>query len=332
MPSQPALGAEVDAALAKIMSAHGVKGNVREFHAAVNVAFHEFESVTYDAEHADMWQSLPEQFRLLTEDTARSIGRLMEPIRLLDVGCGTGLATDLLFGTAIGPRIESVCLLDTSPAMLERAKARSSQWKCPVTLHRGLLDSLDRGCRYDWIITCSVLHHVPDLEAFTRCVSELLTPGGVFLHIQDPNGDYLSDAGLAGRMAGMRPVMPEWTQRFTPRRIVRKIQRIISGSPADDIVAKTSRALIDRGILHRPFSAQELFSITDIHVLNERGISIDSIGKWRPEWDLVSKRSYGFFGQMPSALPPKYRKLEGEMIRSGAPNGYHIGAAWRARP
>src|ERR1700690_1683032 len=91
--------------IAGIMSRHGAKCTASEFHAAVNVTFHEFESEVYDQEHADMWNSLPRQFALLVEDYFRACPDPSRQFRLLDIGCGTGLATQCILGTQFQGRI-----------------------------------------------------------------------------------------------------------------------------------------------------------------------------------------------------------------------------------
>ena len=49
---------------------YGVRCSLEEFHAAVNVVFHDMESEVYDRLHDDMWQSLPAQFNLVAGDIA----------------------------------------------------------------------------------------------------------------------------------------------------------------------------------------------------------------------------------------------------------------------
>src|SRR5579862_2926055 len=74
----------------EIMQRNGVTGSASDFHAAVNVCFHRFESEVYDELHQDMWQSLPQQGKLLVDDCLRD--GLPDQIRMLDIGSGTGLA------------------------------------------------------------------------------------------------------------------------------------------------------------------------------------------------------------------------------------------------
>jgi SAM-dependent methyltransferase len=303
---------------------------LEEFHHAVNVTFHEFESEVYDQVHSDMWQSLPRQFELLVDDWLAKTPSPRSGIRLLDIGAGTGLATDSILKTAIGPSIGSVDLLDTSPKMLRRALARAAQWKVPVAPHEGLLDSIDPNLRFDLIITSSVLHHVPDLPGFARSVSALQPQGGAFLHLQDPNGDSLQDPDLKQRMEQYsRDRLPSWLSRITPRRVLGRLYRQFSGSQEPDYLAKTNRALIEQGVVRTPLTPNELWAITDLHVEDGEGISITRLRGWMPEYELVSQRAYAFFGELASNLPPRLRKVEEEMIARRALNGLYIGAIWR---
>jgi hypothetical protein len=52
---------------------------------------------------------------------------------------------------------------------------------------------------------------------------------------------------------------------------------------------------------------------------------------WLPDYELVSQRSYGFFGVLASHLSPALRQREEQYVQAGELNGEHIGAAWRRR-
>jgi SAM-dependent methyltransferase len=282
-----------------------------------------------------MWESLPAQFQLLIEDCLPHFGNESHNLRMLDIGCGTGLATEMILNTKIGRRIQSIDLLDSSPSMLHRVRERISRRQKPVECHQGYLDSLRTDKRFDLIVTSSVLHHVPDLASFLRGVCAIQTAGGVFLHIQDPNGDYLNDAQLQNRMAEQsQRRRPSWTSRFTPPRLARSVFNRITGRRGAPLAWKTNRSLLERGILASPLSTNELYSITDIHVQNgeQEGIRISRMQKWLPDYDCISQRSYGFFGELWSTLPPSLQKIEEQLIADRALNGFHVGAAWKLRP
>ena len=323
-----------EAILGRIMQRHGARCSVEDFYSTLNVTFHEFESEIYDEAHAHMWKSLPAQFVLLIDDCLAAYPDMPQQIRLLDIGCGTGLASDCLFETAIGARIKSVDLLDISPAMLQRASRRIARHGVPVNPHQGTVDSLPAGNRYELIAACSLLHHIPDLPNFLRAVRERQPEGGVFLHVHDPNGDYLHDAELLERSARVSKGAPsDWVRRLAPGRIIARLRRGLTGPDKRDYLFKTNRALLEKGMISTPLSAEEIYAITDIQIHNGGGgISISAIRSWLPDYDCLSLRSYGFLGTVWSSLPAEYRKAEEDLIARHAPNGAKIGAAWKARP
>jgi 2-polyprenyl-3-methyl-5-hydroxy-6-metoxy-1,4-benzoquinol methylase len=316
----------------EIMRRRGARCSPEEFHAAVNLTFHRFESEHYDEFHRDMWDSLPRQVALLAQDCLRA--GAPERIRMLDIGCGTGLATDLVLRSELGPRIAEVDLLDTSTAMLARAESRRRQWGKPGEAVEGLVEHLAGRKPYHLVITCSVLHHVPDLASFLAAVSALqrgLSGQALFLHLQDPNGDFHHDpqrAERAAQIAGSR--RPEWLARLAPRRVLARAMREIRGQQGQDYLSKTNRELVNAGIVTTPLTAGEIFAITDVHVPGG-GISLERMKGWLPDYDLASRRSYGFFGVLESSLPRGLREAEDRLIGEGALNGAFLAAAWRRR-
>lgn len=311
-----------------VMQKHRSTGSPEQFHAAVNVTFHEFEAEVYDQEHQDMWESVPKQVDLLVGDWLAKYPQTPESLHVLDIGCGTGLASDSLLKSRVGAKVRSIDLLDTSRTMLRRAAERAATWPVPVRQFEGLLDSLPAGEPYDVIVTSSVLHHVPDLAAFFRTVRSMQRPGGVFLHVQDPNGDYINDPELSRRKAEVAPKAPGWMQRLHPRRVLGRVQRELTGRQSEDYISKTNRALISQGVIKEPLTVAELFAITDIHANDGSGISIQELRGLLPDYELLGQRSYGFFGQLPYGLPKRFAEREAELIAAVAPNGFHIGAIW----
>lgn len=318
------------APLAEIMRRHGVRATSQEFQAAVNVVFHRFESEHYDDFHQDMWQSLPAQIDLLAADCLAA--GVPENIRMLDIGCGTGLATECLLRSPLRERIQDIDLLDSSEEMLSRANARRKQWGKSGRNRRGLVEDLPPDSQYDLIITSSVLHHVPDLAKFLGAISVLQRnrPQACFVHLQDPNGEATDDTALNERKAGLsKGKLPEWAARLTPSRILGRLKREIKGEQGQDYLSKTNRELIRSGMIETPLTTPEIFAITDIHVHDGGGISISQNKTWLPDYDLVSRRSYAFFGVLWSDLPDAQKKVEEQLIREGAQNGEYVAAVWR---
>lgn len=252
---------------------------------------------------------------------------------MLDIGCGTGLATDLLLRSALGARVAEVDLVDTSAVMLAKAQARRQQWGKPGEAIEGLVTSLAGRKPYNLIITCSVLHHVPDLPEFLRAVAGLQDglDQALFIHLQDPNGDFFDDPHLAERSAlvsSSKP--PDWLARLTPSRVLGRLMREMKSEQGQDYLSKANRELVKNGVVTNPLSVDEIFAITDIHV-RDGGISIQRMKAWLPDYELAAHRSYGFFGVLRSHLQPRFQDQEDQWVREAALNGGHVAAAWRRR-
>jgi 2-polyprenyl-3-methyl-5-hydroxy-6-metoxy-1,4-benzoquinol methylase len=315
-----------------IMERHKVRCSPEEFQTAVNVTFHNFEAEVYDQEHSDMWESLPREFARLADDSAE-LAKCHRELHLLDIGCGTGLATDCMLKTVLGPKIKSVDLLDTSKIMLAKVSERAAGWGIRFSIKEGLVNSLPTSKKYSLIVTCSVLHHVPDVPNFLRSIRASQADQGIFIHLQDPNGDYLSDPEYLKRvkLAETRKLLPKSVARFTPKRVFGRIYRELTGTQHDSYCEKTNRELLKAGVIETPLSVGDIYAITDIHVMDGVGVSVRKMRDWMPDYDLISQRSYAFFGKLSSELPARFRRLEEDLANKNALNGLHIGAAWNLR-
>lgn len=95
------------------------------------------------------------------------------PLRLLDVGCGTGGNLPMLrqFGEVEG--------LELDAGAVARSRARLGDG---VQVHQGALpDGIPEGRPYDAITALDVLEHLADPEAALGAIVRALVPGGVFL-------------------------------------------------------------------------------------------------------------------------------------------------------
>jgi SAM-dependent methyltransferase len=315
--------------IVEVMRKHGATCSPEEFQSIVNLTFHKYESRVYDELHRDMWESLPKQFNLIASDCMRSVRELPGSMNVLDVGCGTGLASDCLTKSSLGPQIASIDLLDTSGPMLDLAARRAKSWGVKFRCIEGLLDQVELRKKYDLIVVCSVLHHIPDLDGFLQTVRSLQTEGGVFMHLQDPNGDYLGDPDLKVRIKELANTSPKVASRFHPRRIAGRLYRELTGNQGNDYISKTNSELLKRGVITSPLAVSGIFSITDIHVSDGQGVSVSKFQNLLPEYELIASRSYGFFGRLETTLDSRFRRQEERLIAEHTPNGFHVAAAWR---
>jgi len=315
-----------------LMSSKRIQMDAGEFHAAVNEVFHAFEAPVYDEVHQDMWRSLPRQFELLANELVDNDSETIVPqISVLDVGCGTGLATDLLLRSPLGKFVNEVTLLDPSTEMLELAMHRSRDWKIDVQPRVGVLCDLPEDATYEFVIACSVLHHIPDLAGFCRELTRITPTGGHLLHIHDPNGDISQDREWEARTLRLkRSLAPRTSKdRFSLPHMKGKFWSMFPWLRKKSYLDRVNEELRRRGLISSNLSSEEIWRITDLRVYDDIGIQISHLKDLLAGFRLINHRSYGFFGRLWSDLPKELRPEEERMIEDGRKDGAFIGALWQ---
>jgi 2-polyprenyl-3-methyl-5-hydroxy-6-metoxy-1,4-benzoquinol methylase len=132
--------------------------------------------------------------------------------RVADLGCGTGSLALLL--AARGHQVQGV---DVSPAMLERAEAKSLAAGVPVRFDVGDVcdPELPPGA-FDIVLARHVVWALPDPRASLRRWTDLLVPSGRMLLVE---GFWFTEAGLHE---------PELVALLDPR------LRVLTSRPLDD--------------------------------------------------------------------------------------------------
>jgi SAM-dependent methyltransferase len=126
-------------------------------------------------------------------------GRDLGSKRVLDLGCGRGIAT-----ACLAQRGADVTCLDVSDEMVRvsLARAQAGGWGSRVRGFAGPLAELrEPPGSFDAVFAGAVLHHLPDFEGDMRRLAKLLRPGGVLVSY-DPWSSPLFD--WARRRLGYR--------------------------------------------------------------------------------------------------------------------------------
>lgn len=306
---------------------------VEKFQERVNIVFHDFEAEHYDRMHSDMWGSLEEQMDLLVDDLFKYQDVKSDKLNLLDIGCGTGLSTQILLHSKLGKHISQITLLDTSSNMLKLAEEKAKTWNKKYKAVNGYLSALDE--KFDVIIISSVLHHIPDLDTFLKQVEKALNHKGILIHLQDPNGDFLNDIEYNNRKReyekelNLLPVKKRISD-YLPKKLIKSIKRLLNRKDYIDLI---NDKLLAEKTIKRRITADEIWSITDIHVETKnntwnKGISLQYLKKQLPDFELIKMRSYCFYGLLKIDLIDSYKEKESKLISESQPNGRNISCVW----
>jgi trans-aconitate methyltransferase len=319
-----ALAPDPLARLLPIMEARGVKVSPPAFHSAVKIAFFSSGAESYDEVSSNLWQSLPEQLQRLASDYLSQHAPMSARMTALDVGCGTGLTSELLLQTRFGAFVRQLDLLDPSQEMLDVCGARETLRNIRHRPIRGTIQDLPPRSHYDLIVAGCVLQHIPDRPGFLHQIALRQRPGGIFIHVQDPNGDYVNDFERLERVERLARSL-----RVRPSTL---LKRLSAARPwrrkGETHTDRVNRELLAQKVIAEKMTDAEIRLVVDLPAHDGRGVSMREMETLLPDYRLVSCRSYAFFGDLISDLPPAYRKLEQALAAQRSMNGSQVAAIW----
>lgn len=107
------------------------------------------------------------------------LGGRTEGLRVLEIGCGAGVGTDIIF-RRFGAR--EVHAFDLDPDMVQRARRRLSHYSPDrLKLYVGDAAAMDEDDEsFDAVFDFGIVHHVPEWPRAVAEVARVLKPGGRF--------------------------------------------------------------------------------------------------------------------------------------------------------
>ena len=108
----------------------------------------------------------------------RRLGGTVDGARVLEIGCGRGVGTQLIFEVFGADRVTA---LDLDPDMVQRARARLASYGDRVSVDVGDAEHLGSPDEsFDAVFDFGIIHHIPDWRAAVAEVHRVLRPGGRF--------------------------------------------------------------------------------------------------------------------------------------------------------
>ncbi len=142
----------------------------------------------------------------------RTLGRDLDGLTLVDVGCASGVSAALL--AARGARVKG---LDISPELVAQANQLWSEYGDRLEFTVGDAENLDMADNsVDGVFFGGVLHHFPDMSGVMAESLRVLKPGGAFIALEPSKLDIMERiewivAGWRGKLSPNEyPIDPRW--------------------------------------------------------------------------------------------------------------------------
>ena len=109
----------------------------------------------------------------------QKLGGRLDGMNVLEVGCGRGVGTELLFKQLGAAKVHAI---DLDESMLKHARKRLAKYNSTqLKLETGDVTAIDAPSQsYDAVVNFAAIHHVPNWQAAITEIARVLKPEGRF--------------------------------------------------------------------------------------------------------------------------------------------------------
>jgi SAM-dependent methyltransferase len=311
--------------IGRLLAPYGPTRPIPELVVEVNRLFHAIGANFYDGSHPEIHQQLPPVWRDLLAQVQIPAGRQWS---LLDFGAGTGFATAQAINELPKGTLKRTVCVDLSSEMLAHCRTRIS----PLMPQAEFLEDLPTQGPFDLLLTNSVLHHLPDVDAQLARIEPLLAPDAWWVLGHEPSSRFYRNVELRGHFdAYMRQL--RWQRFFRPGLYLARL-RLFAGDPR----RAAARASVAAGLFQREPDPETIDRLVDFgvaHSLKEveagRGLDVRELEcRFAGRWELVAVRSYSFMGSVfEGRLPGSWQSRCRDLARRFPEDGANFCAVWK---
>jgi len=312
--------------IARLLAPYGPTRPIPELVVEVNRLFHATEATLYDGSHPEIHDQLPQVWRDLLAQVEVPAGARWST---LDFGAGTGFATAQTVTLLPPGTVTRTVCVDLSPEMLAHCRARVS----PLMPQAEFREDLPTDGAFNLLLTNSVLHHLPDVDAQLARIEPLLAPNAWWVLGHEPSSRFYRNAELRAHFdAYMR--QHRWQRFLRPGLYLEHLRNLFAGDPR----RAAARASVAAGLFQRepdPDTIDRLVDFGVAHSLEEveagRGLDVRELERrFAGRWKLVAVRSYSFMGSLfEGRLPSAWQTRCSELARRFPEDGANFCAVWR---
>lgn len=186
-----------------------------------NIAIHNRVAKKYEQIHGEIFDDVEQsRLRSLLEQAVAEVRSGRDPLRALDMGCGSGNLTGHLLALGL-----EVTAADVAHGFLDLVgdRYRSDRLRTFQLNGRDLGGLADAS--FDVVATYSVLHHIPDYLATCREMTRVTRPGGVIVIDHEPSPDSRSRDPELDQFRRTASRF-DWRKYLTPMNYVHRLRRV----------------------------------------------------------------------------------------------------------